>query len=412
MRSVRSTFNINSAVPGNWDTNIVVWPWLGDMTIFNFQRFGYNSLRVPGTGGFLTPQVSFYNVPSGSSTNFNQVPTGGISANPSYHNGNTRLVGMGVEVINTTANLYRQGSVVVYRQGGAQGEPEGFQYIDATDTIRRSASAQMVRTPPTNPGAAILVPGARQWKAEDGCYFPICFSGSDNPPLQPNGILPYLNVNGSSIFTDTIMGSTMNGFTFAGPGASTVGITNKVAPINISGALFTGLSEQTTLVVNVIWYIEYFPSTADPAFLPLARPSCTKDELALALYAELVNTLPIAVPVDWNESGDWWWDVVTAIKDLAGPVLGMIGGAPGTALGEGIGAVTGILRDKYMTNSQAVVAPGQGAQRPNPRTSAKKPRANAGAKVPPKAGNNSNNQPKNKTLPKKNQKQQQRKAGR
>jgi hypothetical protein len=94
----------------------------------------------------------------------------------------------------------------------------------------------------------------------------------------------------------------------------------KTAPFDTTGAFFTGLSQQTTLLVKLRVYVERAPSFKDYALAPLASPSAGYDINALQLYAQAINMLPCAVKVDENAAGDWFRAVVSVLKHAAGPI--------------------------------------------------------------------------------------------
>jgi len=93
---------------------------------------------------------------------------------------------------------------------------------------------------------------------------------------------------------------------------------------NHAGAYFTGLSYETTLQLNVIYYIERFPSQQDSDLVVLARHSCRQDCVALDLYSEIVREMPVGVPQRMNGLGEWFADAVSSAADYISPVLGAI----------------------------------------------------------------------------------------
>jgi hypothetical protein len=166
------------------------------------------------------------------------------------------------------------------------------------------------------------------------------------------------------------------------------------------GIIATGNNPNSKFTLKVVWYYEEFPDIQSDV-LTLATPSCQYDPLALQIYSECLNSLPVAVPSSWNEAGDWWWDVVSAIKDHAGTLGGLLGGPTGAAIGQAAGTVAGWARDKYMTAPgtggssvpQKVVVPRQPRQRnpPNNQSSQKegKQSQKAAAKASKKNGGRS-----------------------
>jgi hypothetical protein len=146
-----------------------------------------------------------------------------------------------------------------------------------------------------------------------------------------------------------------------------------VAPIALTGSIFSGLSPTSSLQLSVVWYYEDFPSPVSD-ILTLAKPSCEYDPVALKMYTEVLNKLPVVVPANWNPAGEWFWDVVTAIREHAASVGTMIGGAPGAVIGKAASTVAGWAQDRYMT------APGSSVPVPSGRRGGPKNKALPGPK--------------------------------
>jgi len=115
----------------NWDTQIVLWPiprqytpTVNSLMLTNAPSGAlYNGLlKYPGSGINLFPigGVTAYSVLSGANTYGDSAGTTSpydvtLGLESSYLNGACRIVGMGIEVDNTTAPLYKQGEVFAYR---------------------------------------------------------------------------------------------------------------------------------------------------------------------------------------------------------------------------------------------------------------------------------------------------------
>jgi len=93
---------------------------------------------------------------------------------------------------------------------------------------------------------------------------------------------------------------------------------------NHAGAYFTGLSATTTLQLNVIYYIERFPSQQDSDLVVLATNSSRKDCVAMDLYSEIIREMPVGVPQKMNGLGQWFADAVSSAVDFVSPVLSAI----------------------------------------------------------------------------------------
>jgi hypothetical protein len=282
-----------------------------------------------------------------------------IEIGSDFTTGSGRLIGIGFEVHNTTAELYKQGSVIVYRMQAENRDPVDFQITTATGAGNAfpaigSVSCQQLRRPPMTAEEAMLLQGSRQWEAAEGCYVVGAFSSEENPAFGISQTIPIMNVNA----IESIEG-VANNFNVYAPRiqrtvASFAGLAApyqnfwtptyapiRVHPIHQSGAIFSGLSPQTSLTVNINFFYESFPGPSDQQILVLAKPSCKYDPSVMELYSRLIQELPVGVPVAENGLGDWFLDAASKAAKYIGPVLAALphpiakgAGAALTYLGE------------------------------------------------------------------------------
>jgi hypothetical protein len=200
----------------------------------------------------------------------------------------------------------------------------------------------------------MLIPGSRQWAAEQGCYVVAAFNDDDNPPHPMEYRQPVLYPSSA----DEAEG--LNNFRlhvakpFSTVGGSTAQTAywrpTRWAPINSSGAIFTGLSAQTTLTLQVNMYYEAFPNIAEKEWLVLATPSACYDPLALQMVTHALESLPVGVPAHDNGLGDWFAGVV---RDVAGDAMVQTALAafhPGAALAANVASRAA---DAYLTANAA-----------------------------------------------------------
>lgn len=357
-----------------FDVSIVVWPWLNTATLLKYNRIGGNIQRGIIGAPVSIPNIGVY-IKSSSTPNFDYsvAPAFSLQMPPSYLEGQGRLVGCGLEAINTTAELYRSGSVLGYRVVGNSREAEGIMFyppLPGSQVIQGTRNLVWVPTPPLNTSTAMLIPGTRQWGAEEGAYLPVAFQG-DNPPVQPSANGIFFDPLG----TETLVGAAPQSDVMSIPWGQ-LGPLLKIAPTSNSGIMFSGLDEHSTIQLQTVWYYEYFPSQ-NSDLITLARPSCQYDPKALELYTEVLTRLPIVVPASWNASGDWFWDVVTAVKDYAPQIGSMIGGVPGMAIGEAASTLADWGQKRYGPKSDYIAPPGNTHPK---RPQAKKPQPKPGPK--------------------------------
>jgi hypothetical protein len=228
-----------------------------------------------------------------------------------------RIVGIGFEVHNTTAEIYKQGTVCVWRQPinpYTTGTARGC-FNSANVGFAAADFCPMPQNPPSL-SQALLLYGSRQWAAKDGCYVVNTFNSTENPVNISNTTQPLFYVN----TPNDVAQYTYAGIPAAGGGNNWGYPTTLWANINMSGAIFTGLSAQTTLTVNYNIYVERFPATSNNDLITLATPSAAFDPRVLEIYASVARSLPPGVPVSENGLGDWFSGVASAVATTVGQV--------------------------------------------------------------------------------------------
>jgi hypothetical protein len=240
--------------------------------------------------------------------------------------GKYRIVGMGFEVHNTTADIYKQGSVTVYRQPvtpttAVIGFSTGTQFYG-------DRMVNTVRQPPALLSDAMLLYGSKTWEAKDGVYVVSKMNNTSNPLVTPNDLaVAYIcpdrgvgheqTTSGNSIvLPDWSVASTTANTSYYGSASN-----DNVSPYDISGAYFTGLSAASTLTVDVRWYIERCPTADEAQLVVLATPSPCYDPHAILIYSHAMCGLPPGVPVGENPLGEWFAKVLRGVASVA-PAIG------------------------------------------------------------------------------------------
>ena len=322
-----------------WDLHVVGWP--SGATIAGVGGTLYDgyiiSTTSPAAAPFSIGGVTALATATGQPTYFNSVAGGatGITnvasidcSNPgggSYLDGTCRVIGYGIEVYNTTAPLYRQGDVVVYRMPTPCKESTG---VDAVGTVGAGFTSYGnwmcwdLPSPPTTPADALLLRGSKQWNAEDGCYLVCSQNSLNNYADEPDSVEIVVQDAVDDQNNTGLNAVMLNGTRTRVIGSTTITMPTEVQrfPFNLSGAYFTGLSPQTTFTVVASWYIERFPTQRDGDLVVLAQPSAGWDQMALELYAGALRDMPAGVPVSENPLGEWFQDVVHNIAQTASPI--------------------------------------------------------------------------------------------
>lgn len=337
IRCIKQTVNVSASVgtTTNWDCHLVLYPFLENMVSQINNRV--NNIIHGLEGNTHLGGLCGYQVAPGAPMNAAQSPTFQIVLNDTYSTGAARVIGCGIEVVNTTAPLNKQGQLIAWRQPNANIETASSFY--KTDnlvpaTFQGVYSILPIAAPPADSAEAMLLPGTRQWAAEDGVYMVCPFVGEENPPLLVNYTTPGVM---TTQIPDKIYNGNGNQLPIGGINTTQMVIPNpiqglggygsqacRIFPLHMIGAQLLGLSKETTLAVTLNVYLETFPTPAEPDILVLAKPSAYYDPLALELFSRALTRLPVAVQAGDNVFGEWFADVVQTIADFATPVLGFI----------------------------------------------------------------------------------------
>jgi hypothetical protein len=244
-----------------------------------------------------------------------------------------RLLYSGFEVVNTTAQIYKQGAVTVYEYGNSfeVGASMPRQLVGSSDPLMPiSQPTTYFRCPPNTLAEAKIMPGSHSWAAQDGTYNTAKFQSENKfqamtrrpwAMCQNNTTAPtgggYLEDSHGSFISDLSLAE-RNDTSAGSPGEPGLyGGPMHFSQMNTTGAYFTGLSEQTTLFVTWRVAIERLPAANKPAFLALAQPSATYDPNALVLYNMVANVLPPGCPQGYNDMGKWFrWISDAAQKSI------------------------------------------------------------------------------------------------
>jgi len=312
-----------------------------------------------------------------------------------FAQGKVRKLGEAFEICNTTAELYRGGSVLCYEQPSTKNEPASYWYNittatldpeivkkygpenifieypklielvhleDEKDQLTSLAAQREVKknltpdeytrkrffimdkgqkvyldkhmlvvnrntvrsmsidnTPPIALSEAMLLPGTQQWAAEEGVYCVQFMNTLENPPSYCNTMgsvytrneLAWPNV---VVNPDTSTNSALTAYPTVDAGLGFDNFTNNYkTPFNKKGAIFSGLTPQSTFKLNRTIILERFVSSSDSNLVVLANMSPCRDPIALKLYSEVVRSLPIAAKFSDNGLGDWFMGCVDTV---------------------------------------------------------------------------------------------------
>lgn len=303
-----------------------------------------------------------------------------------------RILGSGYELRNTTAQLYKQGTLTQCRVGnsvddesytvaqkfGAPTKSVVAPVPNAPNTYIKQQSREKVSTfalPPVNTTVAMRNGDTVVRNAADGIYAVNRYDMSKNRLVADNR--GYFYAKSSEVVTQWTEANDINSSSyctgFAYPPATTAYLSSSGLPGNgpmafafnsnptplhfsprdICCTYLTGLSQQSTFTLTAKFYIEMMPRSIDPEFAALTElkiPAPFFSTKALQLYSHVAHELPPCVNVDQNPSGEFWSQVVKGVTGLAGSLLAAA--APEMAIPAALLAQGGLFASKLIGSAK------------------------------------------------------------
>lgn len=344
---------LTSQVARPYDTNTVYWRQmstntggLGTVNVVKAIDTGTTPFNLLPTG--LSPGANWPAPPGWTSGCYSPTDNGNAF-------GSMRLVGGGLEVHNTTAELYRQGNVVVYSQPNSVSVGKGLiqtSFVTAPTVNNAEGMVYQARLPPASLAEVLLNTNAKDWEAAHGVYLPF--------RLQPQNAHFSQAVSAPVILTSSDQSLDLADFTYcwgtqtacntAGSAATANPFGNSVRmqELHTTGCYFSGLGPETTLTLTLRFFVEIAPTPSNPTLLSLASPSPPYDPVAMELYSRAVAELLPGCMVGENANGEWWETVKRVIANVTPAVaaMGPYGALAGAAMGAGTGAIDSAIKRK------------------------------------------------------------------
>lgn len=259
----------------------------------------------------------------------------------------TRVIGMAFEIIDTTAEVYKQGALTAYRM--PQMPVDGGMYYEdlGNNLLGPMSHTVLYHSPPSTPAEAMLLGGTRQWDAQKGAYV-VCTQNSVHNPLTMSG--PKAGIVGAGNFR--LAHASISAFAVeahnAPPALSMVNPSPMVhIPFNTSGVMLTGLNAASTFRIKFKLYVESAPLPWQSDLVVLATPSAPYDPTTLEAYSKALTHVPVAVYASDNAMGDWFAGLADIVSKMALPVSTIAGSvfpfAP--AIGSAVASISGAARD-------------------------------------------------------------------
>ena len=327
--------------PGNWSVRITTQPLDRQLACNRYAHWGSNNFYSADgfdhqVGSVTIEQTADTDLPfpdgfrrNGNAPVKNFVTT--MEVPQKFRKGVFKVIGWGIEVINTTSPLEVQGLVTIcrYNQNGAEDVQRYITADPPTVTNNVYLRTKRVRFPPNSQTEMLQHQGVQQWHAKEGCYCVVPLKELEQAATGTCDVMPQwcddsdgLTEGGASYVYAQFLGqATLPGMTvpmnqFSGTG--------KYIPSDGVCIMFNGLSDATTLTVRSRWIIERFPSNDEDDILAIATPSAPFDPFALELYQRVMQKLRPGVMYKENPGGEWFSRVLGELADLAAPVLSAI----------------------------------------------------------------------------------------
>lgn len=263
----------------------------------------------------------------------------------------SRIIGGAFEVHNTSAQMFRQGASICYRQEAEipnTGLMHSVYFNSQNERIDNNATPIYPCTaPPTSFSDAKPLAGITQ-EASRGALVPLTFDVHENPARLPTlgnwmiqtslykeGVWPQSHPNYKSrqVWTNKSLFKQPAAAFKRGPSGPGIVYTElesqsevpklKVIPFNQAGCYLSGLHFTNTLNLSVRMFIETFPKAGN-ADLSLVRPSPTFDGPALDALSYAFSDLLSGYPVSMNAKGDYFRMVGQSINKRYGDQIRQI----------------------------------------------------------------------------------------
>jgi len=377
-QTVTKTFTVETplSIPANWDAHVFFLPLtyaFGSSVasgVANNPGYYPTQMNMPGQinqaaiNTLPTPLYGGVNVIGcAAGTAWNDVSAdnqANVAFDPTFSTDTHRLIGCGFEVVNTTAELYKGGSVTSYRIPSQVSEYTVTNLNQALDI----SPVKFIVAPPMTQQGATLYPDSKTWAASEGVYSISTLNTTQNAYYTPapscGGVIVSPGTTMLTAATNTVGSQTM--IWIPANGASNGG--NPLArncctamPWDVNGCVFSGLNTNTALTVTAKYYYERLPSPSNPQLLVLTKQPAPFDPIIMEIYARCMADLPIACPVGDNPLGEWFTEVLDTVAEWApkiGNALGTI--VPGAGLigqGLGAGAAAWSKQQKWNKNKKA-----------------------------------------------------------
>lgn len=219
--------------------------------------------------------------------------------------GRRRIVSHAYEIHDTTASLYRSGSLTTYRTSSP---PISISLYDSATTTDYGVANQTlnfwrVAEHPASLITAEMLPGTVTWDAGQGVY------AVSLPEAN--------NTFASEYHQNVIIGYAPNPAFDQGVYASIKTSRVATSPLRCCGTMSSQfITRENTFNLDFRLVLETVPHPQDINALSYCRRSADHNPQFLKLYKAMLNHIPIAVPVNQNSAGDWFRKIAGIVREV------------------------------------------------------------------------------------------------
>lgn len=289
----------------SWDFHIFATPLHQEVNMYSAAVSG-NTFSTSGAASKINTLNVFYrkyDTNGGiNGVHFASIgqPVNAVSSND---DGPGRTVSLAFELHNTTAEMYKSGSITCYRTNALS------QRCDlrlGTTTPPMGFTADIIQNIPSTLAQAQMIPNSRTWEAARGIYS-VCLPPKNNEYKTSvfNNIL--ININHTSSPFLAYIASYVNNATLGAPAWS---------PLHCTGVMSSRFMDTSqTFTLDMRQVLEYFPNSVSSTLLPFATTAPEADRLFLKMYQQMINRIEPGVPVDFNSAGEWFRRIIQLAKE-------------------------------------------------------------------------------------------------
>lgn len=318
---------------------------------------------LPGSRQYLGPvNISYFRLNAGSVVEKRIVPLGQDVSLLPHRKTQRRTVSLGFEIHNTSAELYKSGSLTIYRTPVVDSSVDLWLSNNSTPSPSYVPyHSNMIASLPGSISQANLMPNSRTWEASRGAY---CVA------------LPSPNNTMSNTYCNNMI-LTIDGTTYALHGTGDVASVKSNAtysPLANVGVYSSQYSDTNqTFMLDIRQILELIPSPEDVVNMQYASSAPKEDTSFLKLYRAMFNQIPPGVYVAKNASGDWFRHIISIAKQYIPAVLAASPHPAVQALSVPTAGVLQFLDGRFATKKQLAntQVPGPSNQQTKTKTTTK-----------------------------------------